>query len=71
MRQSQRGSASQSHTVAWQAVEIRALSSVERAHGMTSRGQELGSEGVGRKLPAPSFFGASDSHASPSLGTRG
>ena len=38
VRQSKRGSASQSHSVAWQVVEIRALSSVEIAHGMTNKG---------------------------------
>ncbi len=56
-RQGKRGSASQRHAAARQAVEIRAMSSVENAHGMTIKGQQLGSEGVGRKLSASSFFG--------------
>ena len=44
-RQGKRNPASRRHTVAWQAVEIRAMSSVKRAHGMTITGQKLGSGG--------------------------
>ncbi len=53
VRQSERGSAGQSHTVAWQAVEIRATSSVDKARGMTIEGQKARVGGVGSKSRRP------------------
>ena len=56
-RQGKRSPASRRHVVARQAVEIRAMSSVERAHGMTIKGQRARIGGVGSLvLPAPFFL---------------
>ena len=55
-RQGRRSSASRRHAVARQAVEIRAMSSVERAHGMTIKGQEFGSGGRREETLGALFF---------------